>query len=1111
MYINTKRKSNTNTMQINPQGFNDNMSVAFDDFRNYHNSFSAHHLDVRATTAMVDEFNDAFPDANIPHATTYRPDLDISDAERREKEFLSQDFYRNKIQAVINEDLPFKEKKKFVQKRMQTYLSSIPPVEREKYKGFDYFFEKEAQAARDSEQRLATVNQYAESSFDRFAGTLTGGVGAGFTDPLILGTLPLGFMYGTGKTFTANLLRVTAAEAVIAFGATTAIETQVLPFKESVGIEYTVNDAAKVVLFSTLFGAAIPPVFLGSAKGIQLGYGAAKQQVIKAAANLSPDLKAKLFVDENFDDVKFMEYFAQNIKNLDATELVQVVQELNPTALEKPQVKSVIEDIKNSVDDNLEKPFEAGADGTIEHIRRMEAAADGLRNNEQPRILPESTIPVVLKENRPVAYDTYLTPDQILFDAETFQFKTGGDKRGVKDTLARVKQWDRDAAGSLMVYEKADGTYFVADGHQRLALAKRLSIADPDANIIINTTVRRELDGFTPEEVMAEAMIRNVQNGTADAVDVARALRVSPEYIGRMANKVAPNSSLYRLSTQLYKLSDDAWGYFMNSGLNARIAAAVGELVDDPALHLSVIKVLEKTKPATGIEIRTQIESILQAGNREVQTIDMFGTTTIKESLIVERGKVLQSSLNKLKKDKTVMASLVQNEQRIVKDGKNKLDTSYNRTQEEQNAIAIYQIETLANRKGEISDALTRSAKLWADGNQREATETFIEAIRGAIERGDTKGISASGDRRSAIIEGTSSEISKIPEPSLKQKQLDNFDDPNNLVQNRKNSNQELASLESELAISSNNPEFVSGGAIKTSPTVKSAEASIQDDLGTLQATTISPPESVFAKASGTPTSLIDPTISIGSFNAITKKSILQNTNNVDELLSLATKHKPDLEATLNNIVIGTKNATIETRVKGAGTTKTKLQKLRNFDENIDGQYIGDYLGGRILVDTLEDVNKVFRAARDQDIKMIEVENYFITTKDTGYRAIHFNLVTKDGFSMEVQIQHKDLAAVYKLGKAYRKYKDKKGELTKEEVADKNALQAQDKILFEETYNQIKQREGVLDDIDNAEVVVGEIADGNEITNVTKTLKQFKDDIANDELIIGELVKRECV
>ena len=43
----------------------------------------------------------------------------------------------------MNEDLTFKQKKEFSQKKINNYLSSIPPTEREKYKGYDYFFEKE--------------------------------------------------------------------------------------------------------------------------------------------------------------------------------------------------------------------------------------------------------------------------------------------------------------------------------------------------------------------------------------------------------------------------------------------------------------------------------------------------------------------------------------------------------------------------------------------------------------------------------------------------------------------------------------------------------------------------------------------------------------------------------------------------------------------------------------------------------------------------------------------------------------------------------------------------------------------------------------------------------
>ena len=37
MIINSKRKDRQGVMEMNPQGFNDNMSAAFDDFLNYHN------------------------------------------------------------------------------------------------------------------------------------------------------------------------------------------------------------------------------------------------------------------------------------------------------------------------------------------------------------------------------------------------------------------------------------------------------------------------------------------------------------------------------------------------------------------------------------------------------------------------------------------------------------------------------------------------------------------------------------------------------------------------------------------------------------------------------------------------------------------------------------------------------------------------------------------------------------------------------------------------------------------------------------------------------------------------------------------------------------------
>ncbi|WP_163616728.1 DUF1015 domain-containing protein, partial [Klebsiella pneumoniae] len=67
-------------------------------------------------------------------------------------------------------------------------------------------------------------------------------------------------------------------------------------------------------------------------------------------------------------------------------------------------------------------------------------------------------------------------------------YKGGGDIEGVTDRLRSVSQWDPLASGKVLVFEATDGTRYVADGHQRLGLAKRLAAENPEARV--------NLDGF---------------------------------------------------------------------------------------------------------------------------------------------------------------------------------------------------------------------------------------------------------------------------------------------------------------------------------------------------------------------------------------------------------------------------------------------------------------------------------------------------------------------------------------------------------------------------------------------------------------------------------------
>jgi uncharacterized protein (DUF1015 family) len=72
----------------------------------------------------------------------------------------------------------------------------------------------------------------------------------------------------------------------------------------------------------------------------------------------------------------------------------------------------------------------------------------------------------------------------------------------VTDRLQYITEWDPQLAGTVTVYEYADGRLFIADGHQRVALAKRLMAQNPDLNIQLYGYRLREVDGITPEQAM---------------------------------------------------------------------------------------------------------------------------------------------------------------------------------------------------------------------------------------------------------------------------------------------------------------------------------------------------------------------------------------------------------------------------------------------------------------------------------------------------------------------------------------------------------------------------------------------------------------------------------
>lgn len=340
--------------------------------------------------------------------------------------------------------------------------------------------------------------------------------------------------------------------------------------------------------------------------------------------------------------------------------------------------------------------------------------------------------------------------EEIFVDAETFQFKKS-DEEGVTDRLEGVQEWDPYQAGIVMVFEDAAGKRFIVDGHQRLALAKRLG-KDQDG-IELNAFVIREKDGFTPASAREIAARVNISQGTGTALDAAKVLRAASETGDGFIDTLPPNSALVRNARGLANLDDVSFRMVIDEMIDEKYGAIVGELISDAAEQAAVIRALAKAKPANANQARFMINDMKAAGFTKTETQDLFGGQEITESLFKERAKVIDSAMRQIKKDKSIFKTLAEQESRIAGAG-NKLDRDANLLRLSDDEKTLAALTSLANAKGPVSDAINVAARRVKSGESiQRATRDILPELRRSTEPGaDARlGDDGAGDADAAL------------------------------------------------------------------------------------------------------------------------------------------------------------------------------------------------------------------------------------------------------------------------------------------------------------------------------------------------------------------------
>lgn len=596
--------------------------------------------------------------------------------------------------------------------------------------------EEAKEIARQAEARSQAAwerapNLYGAAGATRLAG---GFVGAG-TDPINVAALAAG-PWGRVGVGAKQLLWMGVKQGAVNAGAETAIQPFVQAWRKEAGLDYGLGPAVGNIGMAAAFGA-IDPAVRTISRGVQRLRGRepildasgkvtgwrepmpASEALEQAARNAAPDSVLRKAYE---GDVEAMHQLAKEAGIADDPAIVgarQAAEIEHELAGGKPVFVDDSEGFfklgqafRSSVDDA--EPPPRGADPVLPQRKGFERLAD-----DGPA--PPASFKL---DGRPVAFRE-MPSAEVGFDAGTFQFKGNGNAQGVSQRLAGVEQWDPIAAGRAIVFERADGSKVIADGHQRVALAQRLEQTGHEP-IAMPATIFREADGWTAADVRAIAARKNLQEGSGDVLDAARAIRDRPDIID---SSVPLSSHAMRQARNLARLSDEAFAAVMSGQVAPNHAAVVGDLVEARSQHAPIIRALAEAEPNNEREARHIIADLVHGPRHEVQETLLGGHAN--SSLLAERAQVLDRALKLLKEDAQIFAILSKEADRIARVG-NKLAEDANAARVLQSETVSALIETLATKPGPVREWLDDAARAVDGGGTKpkDAATAFAEQVR---------------------------------------------------------------------------------------------------------------------------------------------------------------------------------------------------------------------------------------------------------------------------------------------------------------------------------------------------------------------------------------------
>ncbi len=930
------------------------------------------------------------------------------------------------------------------------------------------------------------------------ARSTTAGAAAGFVgsmmgvmneqNPWTLATLPVG---GFGKTIAARVgtefLTQSALEYVNQFH---FIKKE----REIYGDEFNAGDAAANVIAAGVGGAVIRGG-MESVPMLKNTVRAKAEQTYKAMDALATKntrlgrLAAKIKNSETPMDA------AQILREAPTNLASDLIEKIDPQPTESVRVAQASAEPEILLERILPRGMEWS-----EHVARAEQTQTALEAGD------------ALPEFQPMQANTLgrslpaVSVRDLKVDAKTFQFKGGGDDFGVTERLKGITEWNPELAGNIVVWEAKDGTRYIADGHQRTGLASRIMRDNPQLDIRIPAYIYREIDGVTAMDARYNAAIKNIGEGTGDSLDAAKVFKYGDaEKVAKAMRSLAPNLAIVKQGKAIARLGDEAFVLAETTNVPQNYSALIADLTDDAEKQAAMMRLLIESEPDNVFMAENIMKQALADDFSVETTIDLFGENTSLVPLYKDKAKILDRVLKQLSKEKAALANLVRNDEIVEAFGN---QVNLDATQQGLDAAKALQtiVQKNAFSKGAVSELLTQAAREVQNGTgHTAAARGFVTLLRERIERdGFAKFVTDSSGKFD--LQGKSfGEIAGIEQQNLFREALE-----------------ASAPLGEPKAIEARYQDFKEAAGMGEMPASAKASgdtspASQRIDQGALetsqalpsQRTKRSPSSSVFSTAKISPSKEKGGSAKIGEVDASTKKRILHKSNDVKTLLTQAENTIAPLKSWLGELTNDIKGVeVVGARVKDAKELADKAEFLSR-----PANQISDYLGARVTFETMEGMRD-FIAKFEAEAKVIDKEDFLQAGRPkSGYRAIHLQATTKDGFSYELQVMPKSIYDVYEEGRqGYAKWKSLREKLSPEQKLAKDADLAKDKKIYDAAWTKFLESDesGAIEsrfatiDLDEELPLDGfsvRAEDGREISEF-KTVRDLLNDIEESDAMV---------